>query len=167
MITDKILIGAVLALAVVAAGLGLRLNAEQKAHLKTDNDFIKYRADAEEAGRKQEGEYRALEQRFRTLAGSIDTETAAALATARADAAGARTERDGLLHDYATLVTRHRNTALAAATPGQCPPADPTAGVCQGLLSRLSQRATVYAEWADTAHAAGAGCQRTYDAVTP
>ena len=83
---------------------------------------------------------------------------------ARRDAAGARSERDGLRAD----LDRYRTAARAAAHPGSTaagPPASEALDVLSDLFLRADEAAGELAQAFDLAHAAGLTCERAADAL--
>lgn len=93
----------------------------------------------------------------------IDDDAQAQLARARADAVHAAAAADGLRRQLAAYV--RSATVHPAAEPGGAAAGDPI-GVLADVLSRADERAGVLAQYADAAHAAGAACEREYDALT-
>jgi hypothetical protein len=78
-----------------------------------------------------------------------------------ADRVAAVRARDELQQRLAATVA----AARAASTAGGPPAGDPI-GVLADVLSRADERAGVLAAYADRARAAGAACERAYDALT-
>ncbi len=122
------------ALVLLLAGQTWRLHSAQLAVAQARTDLATHTAAAERAARQQTEAYRALETQHRDRLTNIDTDTTAALATARTDAARAVGTAERLRSDLAAYITQLRARAQAAAAAGQCPP-DPGAGRFQEDLA--------------------------------
>lgn len=153
------------ALVLLLAGQTWRLHSAQLAVAQARTDLATHTAAAERAARQQTEAYRALETQHRDRLTNIDTDTTAALATARTDAARAVGTAKRLRSDLAAYITQHRARAQAAAAAGQCPPDPSPLDLLADLQRRADERAGELAAVADDARARGAGCERSYDAL--
>lgn len=84
---------------------------------------------------------------------------------ARADAAGARDERDAFRVRLAAFLAKARDPHSAAAAAG-APDGDPI-GVLAQVLGEADRFAEDVAAEADSNRIAGLACERSYDALTP
>lgn len=156
---------AVAALVLLLAGQTLRLHSAQLATAQARTDLATHTAAAERAARQQAEAYRALETQHRDRITEIDTDTTAALATARTDAARAAGTAERLRGDLAAYIAQHRARAQAAAAVGQCPSGSAPLDLLADLQRRADERAGELAAVADDARARGAGCERSYNAL--
>lgn len=164
-ITTKAAAVACVSLAVLLAGQTLRLHHAQLNAAQARTDLATNTASAERAARQQADAYRTLETQHRDRIAKIETDTTAALAMARTDAARATGTAERLRSDLAAYITGHRVRAQAAAAASQCTP-DPTPlDLLADLFRRADARAGELAEAADTARAHGTGCEHSYDAL--
>lgn len=109
--------------------------------------------------------FRATETAWQTRFDKEARDGQVRIDAARRDAAGARSERDGLRAD----LDRYRAAARAAADTGNAaagPTASDAIGVLADLLEESDRLAGIYAQAADLAHAAGITCERAADALT-
>lgn len=153
------------ALVLLLAGQTWRLHSAQLETAQARTDLATHTAQAERAARQQTEAYRALETQHRARITEIDTDTTAALAMARTDAARAAGTAERLRGDLASYLTQHRARAQAAAAAGQCPSDPAPLDLFADLQRRADERAGELAEVADDARARGAGCERSYDAL--
>lgn len=160
--------GLIAACLVLFALLGvqtIRLSDEQRDHAETREDHAQALAAMNEAARQAEAEARAEEQRRTAEVQKAADEAHHALERARADAAAADAAGQRLRERIAALTTACRAGpgGAGAATPGT--PADPAADLLADVQRRLDEAADGIAAHADAARAAGAACERAYDAV--
>lgn len=124
-------------------------------------------AQATAAALKQTTEYRAEEQRRLSAQKEAADEADRQLTQARADAAIADAAAGRLQHRVAALVAAAREAARHPAPVAASPPAEDPIGMLAELQRRADERAGVLARIADERGAAGAACERQYDALTP
>jgi hypothetical protein len=98
-----------------------------------------------------------------------DDAHAADLDRALADAASLRAAGDGLREQLAAFVAARRGAGgdRTAAGPGTGVPGGAALDLLADLLGRADSAAGELALYADRLHAAGALCERRYDALTP
>lgn len=152
----------------VTASVEVRL-----AEAKTENARLSAAyAQAEANARQQALEHeRAIAAKEQTLTATLETnakETRRVQATLTADRDRARAAERRLREQLATITSRYRTLDATGAdsTPaGKQSPAGDAIGVLADVLGRADRRAGVLAAFADAAHAAGAACERDYDAA--
>ena len=145
------------------------------AEAKTENARLSAAyAQAEANARQQALEHeRAIAAKEQTLTATLETnakETRRVQATLTADRDRARAAERRLREQLATITSRYRTLDATGAdsTPaGKQSPAGDAIGVLADVLGRADRRAGVLAAFADAAHAAGAACERDYDAARP
>lgn len=143
------------------------------AEAKTENARLSAAyAQAEANARQQALEHeRAIAAKEQTLTATLETnakETRRVQATLTADRDRARAAERRLREQLATITSRYRTLDATGAdsTPaGKQSPAGDAIGVLAHLLGRADERAGILAAAADAAHAAGAACERDYDAA--
>ena len=143
------------------------------AEAKTENARLSAAyAQAEANARQQALEHeRAIAAKEQTLTATLETnakETRRVQATLTADRDRARAAERRLREQLATITSRYRTLDATGAdsTPaGKQSPAGDAIGVLADVLGRADRRAGVLAAFADAAHAAGAACERDYDAA--
>ena len=164
-----------LGIAAVLLGVGFAAGTgwQKSSTAKVKQEFAEFRAeqarlnaDTRQAALDAE---RAATAREHDLQSKIDTldkearhaETARTAARADADRAAERLRiaLDALKHSARDA------SGAAAATAGQCAPADSTHGVLAELHQRADDRAGAVSSFADAAHAAGQQCQVMYEAA--
>lgn len=124
------------------------------------------RAQAEAAAASATTAYRALEARWASAQETIDREARARQDQIRAAAAGAAVAGDGLRLRAAALAASCGGAPAAApAAAASSPPAGNPGAVLADVLGRLEAAGRQIAEVADQRGAAGAACERAYDAV--
>ena len=121
---------------------------------------------ATEAALKQSTEYRATEQAWRDKQKEIADEADKQLAHVRADAAIADAAAGRLSQRVAALVAQARAAAANPAAVSASAPAGDPAGMLAELQRRADEAAGIYARIADERGAAGAACEREYDALS-
>jgi hypothetical protein len=157
---------AVLALAWLLAAQTVRLSREQAAHAKTVADHATYVAQLEHNAREAVQAARDEERRRTVAVQEIADDTQKKLEVAAADAVAARDAGDRLRKQIAILAAAGRRAAASKAGAAEAgAPADATADLLADVQRRLDQATDGIAEFADRAHAAGLGCQRSYDAL--
>lgn len=162
-------IRAYIAAAVVAALLAIaawwHLSRVHAAEQAVHSHYAAVLADINGKTAAAAAAFRATEQAWQTQSEQESQNGQKRIDDARASAARARTERDGLRAD----LNRYRAAARAAAHPGAAD-AGPAAGDAVDLLAELFTRADdaagELAQAADLARAAGTTCERAYDALT-
>ena len=143
------------------------------AEAKTENARLSAAyAQAEANARQQALEHeRAIAAKEQALTATLETnakETRRVQATLTADRDRARAAERRLREQLATITSRYRTLDATGAdsTPaGKQSPAGDAIGVLAHLLGRADERAGILAAAADAAHAAGAACERDYDAA--
>ena len=143
------------------------------AEAKTENARLSAAyAQAEANARQQALEHeRAIAAKEQTLTATLETnakETRRVQATLTADRDRASAAERRLREQLATITSRYRTLDATGAdsTPaGKQSPAGDAIGVLADVLGRADRRAGVLAAFADAAHAAGAACERDYDAA--
>lgn len=157
---------AVLVLAGLLAAQTVRLSREQAAHAKTIGDHATYVAQLEHNAREAVQAAREEENRRTRAVQEIADDTQKKLEVAAADAIAARDAGERLRKQIAILAAAGRRAAAGkAASADPVPAADATADLLADVQRRLDEAADGIAEFADRAHAAGLGCQRSYDAL--
>lgn len=153
--------------ALMIAGLQTyRLALEQVAHAGTLRRHAEQLREQEQTAREAVTKARAEgERRYANLM-EIATNAQAELDRARADAAGAA-DAAGRLRQRIAAITAARCPAPGdTATAGSSPPADPAVDLLADVQRRLDDAADGIARHADHARAAGAACERAFDALT-
>lgn len=152
----------------VTAGVEVKLARAEAAKDQLTAEYATAMADANDAALQHERELASLEQ---TLTATIENDAkearrVQATLTADRDRALASERR---VRDQLTAITGSYRALVAAgadaAAAGHQPPADDAVGVLADVLGRADRRAGVLAAFADAAHAAGAACERNYDAA--
>lgn len=89
-------------------------------------------------------------------------------ATAQADAADARSERDRLRKQQSTFLAaaRARDAASNPATAGKCEATGAAADLFADMFSEADEATGILAAALDSARTAGLTCERAYDALT-
>ena len=162
----------VCAAAVAAMGLllglqTLRLADERTAHTKTKTAWSDERTTMERQAREAVEAARKEEQRRTTAVQEIANETQEKLDGALADADAARDAGERLRQRVAQLTAALSGAGPsqpAAASPGT--PTESAADLLERVQQRLDDATDAIAGFADRAHAAGLGCERSYDALT-
>ena len=161
----KFIITAIVLAAVVALASWWHLSRVNAAEKAVHAHYAIVLGDIREKTAAAVTAFRATESAWRTRIDKEAKDGQTRIDLARHDADGARNERDRLLTD----VARYRTAARATQHSGT-PIAGPTTGdaldLFANLFSRADARAGELAEFADTAHAAGLTCERSYDALT-
>lgn len=88
------------------------------------------------------------------------------LAAARDDAKRNGADADKLRRDNAAIAKRWRDALRNSPTVEQLEAAGDAIGVLTDVLGRCDKRASLLADYADTARIAGLKCERDYDALT-
>lgn len=159
------------AAAVVALGLLLalqtvRLADERTEHQTTVSMWVKDRETRERNARLAVEAAREEEKRRTDAVQGIADETQKKLDGALADADAARDAGDRLRQRVAQLTAAlGRTTASKPAAAGPGAPAQTTADLLADVQRRLDEATDTIAGFADRAHTAGLGCERSYDAL--
>jgi hypothetical protein len=122
-------------------------------------------AELERAARDAESDARVEEQRRVAALQEIADEALQRETAARADADAATAAGGRLRQQISRLTASCRAAASNPATAGSGPSADATADLLAQLQQRLDEAADGIARFADRAHAAGAACQSSYNAL--
>lgn len=154
----------VASLAVMAALIGWGIHSWNE-HEREEGRAEVRAADAKEAAAAAERNAKETQRRLDQQQ-EVQSAHDEALASATADAAGARDAAGQLQQRVAQLESAARRAAChpAAVVDGQAA-ADPI-GVLAELQRRADERAGVLAEYADRARIAGRQCEADYDALT-
>lgn len=161
------------AAAVAALGLllslqTLRLADERTEHQTTVSMWAKDREGREKAAREAVEAARKEEQRRTEAVQGIADETQKKLDGALADADAARDAGERLRQRVAQLTAAlGRAGASQPAAAGPSAPAEATADLLADVQRRVDEATDTIAGFADHAHTAGLGCERSYDALTP
>jgi hypothetical protein len=160
-----------LLLAAGTAGFWLAWELRTAAVLSAQKDAAEVRALSAAAAQQEEAHQRAIEDQDSQNKEKNHDQADAALAQARADAAGARSAYQRLQHEYAGFLRQHAAGDGAGSAAGE-PAAAGTVCVSADLLQRYFDAddaevrgATEVARFADDAHVSGASAEREYDAV--
>ena len=147
------------------AGYGLASRLGDAKLARAEAGWAQERTNAAEATTRASETARATEAAWAASAARIQTEGETRHAQLSVDADRAR-RAAGSLRDALDIATRalRRGTAEAPATAAECAAAYDAAGVRAELFRRADERAGILAAVADSAHAAGLGCERA-DAV--
>lgn len=121
---------------------------------------------AANVARQADIEARAEEQRRVAAQKGITDEFDRRLKKARADAVNADVASSRLQQRVAALSAASRQSACDPATVQPSTPANDATGVLADLQRRADERAGILARIADERGAAGAACEREYDALT-
>jgi hypothetical protein len=132
--------------------------AELRAQIQTE------RQQSAAAALQAQAEYRAVETAWVRKHQEIARDTQDQLRRNAAAAVDARVAGDGLRHRAAAVAARCAATAEAAAAPGSQATTEPGA-VLSDVLGRLEAAGRHLAAVADARGAAGAACERAYDAL--
>lgn len=153
--------------ALMIAGLQTyRLALEQGAHAGTLHRHAEQLRAQEQHAREAVTKARAEDERryntLREIAENAQTE----LDRARADAAGAADAAGRLRQRIAALAAARCPAPGDTAAASSSPSADPAPDLLADVQRRLDEAADGVARHADHARAAGAACERSYDALT-
>ena len=153
---------AVIALTILAAHWHTsRVKAAEKA---VHAHYAVVLADIRDKTAAAQAAFRATETAWQTRFDKEARNGQTRIDAARRDAAGARSERDGLRAD----LDHYRAAARAAAHPGSTsagPPAEEAIDVLSDLFLRADEAAGELAQAFDLAHAAGITCERAADSL--
>ena len=156
-----------LALALLLAGwIAFRLSNEQEAHAETRAAHALQIAALERAAKEAEANARAEEQRRTAEVQKVADEARQELDRARADAVAAADAGSRLRSQIAAITAGCRAAASHPQAASGGPPADAAADLLADVQRRLGEATERIAAYADTARAAGAACERSYDALT-
>ena len=159
---------AVAALGVLLGGQTLRLSNERAAHANTREQHATELATRERAARQAVNDARTEEQRRTREVQEIADEAQKQLDVARDDADAARSAGERLRNRVAELTAAlGRAAGKDPAVADASAPAEKTADLLADVQRRLDEATDGIAGFADKAHAAGAACERGYDALTP
>lgn len=122
-------------------------------------------AHADQSARAQVERFRAQESQWADSQRKAIDEAEHKAAEARADALLADAARGRMQQRVADLVAAARRAAAHPAAPGASAPAEDAVGMLAELQRRADERAGVLARVADERGAAGALCERAYDAL--
>lgn len=137
-----------------------RALATEKTERKAEHDA------AAAAAIKASAEYRAREQQWASAQKEIVDATERKLTQARADAVIADAASGRLQQRVAALVAEARRAATNPGPAGASPPAGDPIQLLADLQRRADEAAGILARIADERGAAGAACERAYDALT-
>lgn len=153
--------------ALMIAGLQTyRLALEQGAHAGTLHRHAEQLLEQEQTAREAVTKARAEgERRYANLM-EIATNAQTELDRARADAASAADAAGRLRQRIATLAAARCPAASDTAPAGSSASADPAGDLLTDVQRRLDEAADGIARHADHARAAGAACERSFDALT-
>ena len=161
----KLIITAVVLAALVGLGARWHLSRVSAAENAVHTHYAVVLGDIREKTAVAERAIRATETAWRTAIDKEAEDGQTRIDLARRDAVAARASADGLRAD----VARYR-AAARSATGTSTAAAGPTASGALDLLSdlfvRADEAAGELAEFADSAHAAGLTCQRSFDTLT-
>ena len=152
----------------ITASVQVKLAQAESRIDKLVGDYAKAESDARRQALEHERAIAAKEQFLTATLEANAKETQRAKFAIAADRDRARAAEHRLRDQLATLVQRYRADGTPSANPaaaGQQPPAGDAIGVLADVLGRADRRAGVLAAFADAAHAAGAACERDYDAA--
>lgn len=154
-------------LAMLAAGLQTwRLERERADHAATREAHAQQLATLAETARQAEAVARTEEQRRIAEMQKAADEADQARRAAAADAAAARDAGQRLRAQLAAVTSSCRAASRNSNPAESGTPADATARVLADVQRRLGEAADRIVEHADAARAAGAACERSYDALT-
>lgn len=153
-------------LAAFGAAQSFRLANERTAHAATKEQHALQLAEQERAGRKAEQQAREEEQRRAAALQGVIDETEQRLARALADADAAAGAGQRLRAQIAVITSSCRGASGHSGAAGSGQPADATGDLLADVQRRLDEAADGIARFADQAHAAGAACERSYQALT-
>lgn len=124
-------------------------------------------AQQREALQEQAANAAKTESRMKAQQGVLD-DLSDQLATARADAIAAGTERDRLRKQQSTFLAAARASDAAGnpTTAGRCEATGSAADLFSDLFSEADDATGILATALDSARAAGIACERAYDSLT-
>ena len=152
----------------ITASVEVRLAEAKTENARLSAAYAQAEADARQQALEHERAIAAKEQSLTATLEANAKETRRVQSTLTADRDRARAAERRLREQLATITSRYRTLDATGAdsTPaGKQSPAGDAIGVLADVLGRADRRAGVLAAFADAAHAAGAACERDYDAA--
>ena len=152
----------------ITAGVQVKLAQAESRIDKLVGDYAKAESDARQQALEHERAIAAKEQSLTATLEANAKETRRVQSTLTADRDRARAAERLVREQLAAVTSRYRTLDATGAdsTPaGKQPPVGDAIGVLADVLGRADRRAGVLAAFADAAHAAGAACERDYDAA--
>lgn len=169
LLNPRVLVALAIVAAIGAVYVKGRSDGAAPAEAKLEREragWAQERVKAAELSRQASEAARATEAAWAASAARIQAEGEQRHAQLTADADRAR-RAAGSLRDALDIATHalRRGTAEAPATAAECAAAHDAARVRADVLGSAIERAGILAAAADAAHAAGAACERSYDAL--
>ena len=163
--TLRVLIAALIGLALALGLQSYRLVGEQRDHSETREAWAKDRAAREAAARAAEADYRARESDLQARLLEVTHDANVEVERYRSDADASARAGERLRQQLAALTARSCSPAATAAVAGGGQAAQSALDLLADVQRRLDEATDDIGRYADAASTAGRACERAYGAA--